>query len=63
MRIVFAIEDVRDARYDGGTLNHYAQIDAFFAQLESLYLVVNAFAVSFSAAASWLALYFDTPAQ
>ena len=41
----------------------YAQIDAFFAQLESLYRVANAFAVSLSAAGSWLALYFDTPAQ
>ena len=33
-----------------------AQIDAFFAQLESLYRWVNAFAVSFSALASFVAL-------
>ena len=41
----------------------YAQMEAFFAQLESLYRVVNALAVALSAAGSWLALYFDTPSQ
>ena len=35
---------------------NYAQIDAFFAQLESLYFCVNAFAVSLSALASFVAL-------
>jgi hypothetical protein len=46
-----------------GSWSNQAQTVVFLAQLDSLYRCVNAFAVSFNAAASLVALYRETPAQ
>src|SRR5262249_14267473 len=45
-----------------GPAGHF-QTDAFVAQVESWYFSLSACAVSFSAAASPVRLYFETPAQ